>query len=46
LSVWGGAVFLLVCDFLAMHLTVLELPVGIITAFIGCPLFVYLMIKK
>lgn len=46
LSIWGGAIFLLICDFLAMHLTTLELPVGIITAFIGCPLFVYLMIKK
>jgi iron complex transport system permease protein len=46
LSVWGGAIFLLICDFLAMHLTVLELPVGIITAFIGCPLFVYLMVRK
>ncbi|HPT72812.1 MAG TPA: iron ABC transporter permease [Candidatus Cloacimonadota bacterium] len=46
LSIWGGALFLLICDFLAMHLTVLELPVGIITAFIGCPLFVYLMIKR
>jgi iron complex transport system permease protein len=46
LALWAGAIFLLGCDFLAMHLTVLELPVGIITAFVGCPLFVYLMIRS
>jgi iron complex transport system permease protein len=46
-SVIGGAVFLLFCDFLAMHLTVIEIPVGIITSFFGCPLFVYvLLIRK
>jgi len=43
--VWG-AVFLLLCDFLAMHLTALELPVGVITSFIGCPFFVWLLLKK
>ncbi|MCL1827103.1 MAG: iron ABC transporter permease [Candidatus Cloacimonetes bacterium] len=45
-SVIGGALFLLVCDFLAQHLTVLELPVGIITSFLGCPLFVYILLIK
>jgi iron complex transport system permease protein len=46
-SVVGGAVFLLFSDFLAMHLTVLDLPVGVITSFLGCPLFVYvLLIRK
>jgi len=45
-SVICGACFLLVCDFLAMHLTVLELPIGIITSFLGCPLFVYLLLIK
>lgn len=45
-SVTGGAVFLLLCDFLAMHLLVIELPVGIITSFLGCPLFVYILLLK
>ncbi|MFB3844583.1 MAG: FecCD family ABC transporter permease [Candidatus Cloacimonadaceae bacterium] len=46
LSLLGGGVFLLGCDFLAMHLTALELPVGVITAFIGCPFFVWLLLRK
>ncbi len=41
-----GAVFLLICDFIAMHLAVIELPVGIITSFIGCPVFIYLLWRK
>jgi len=41
-----GGVFLMYCDFLAMHITTLELPVGVITAFIGCPFFVWLMLRK
>ena len=45
-SVIGGATFLLLCDFLAMHLTAIELPVGIITSFLGCPLFVYILLLK
>jgi len=45
-SVVGGAAFLILCDFLAMHLTVLELPVGVITSFLGCPIFVYILLIK
>ncbi|MCF7912264.1 MAG: iron ABC transporter permease [Candidatus Cloacimonetes bacterium] len=41
-----GSVFLLICDFIAMHLAVIELPVGIVTSFIGCPLFIYLLWRK
>jgi iron complex transport system permease protein len=41
-----GGIFLMYCDFLAMHITALELPVGVITAFIGCPFFVWLMLRK
>lgn len=41
-----GAVFLLWCDFIAMHIAIIELPVGIVTAFIGCPLFIYLLWQK
>jgi len=46
LSLLAGGIFLLCCDFLAMHLTTLELPVGVITAFIGCPFFVWLLLRK
>ena len=46
LSAFGGAIFLIFCDLLAMHLTVIEIPVGIITAFIGCPFFVYCFAKN
>lgn len=46
LSLLLGGIFLMYCDFLAMHITTLELPVGVITAFIGCPFFVWLMLRK
>lgn len=46
LSLLAGGIFLLGCDFIAMHLTTLELPVGVITAFIGCPFFVWLLLRK
>ncbi len=45
-SLWSGGVFLLACDLLAKHLLTLELPVGVITAFIGCPVFVLLLRKS
>jgi iron complex transport system permease protein len=45
-SIIGGAVFLIFCDFLAMHLLPIELPVGIITSFLGCPLFIYILLFK
>lgn len=41
-----GGVFLLLCDMLAKHLLTIELPVGIITSFIGCPFFMWLLLKK
>jgi len=41
-----GALFLLICDFISAHIAVIEIPVGIITAFVGTPFFVYLMLKK
>lgn len=46
LSLFIGAFFLLLCDFIAQHITVLELPVGVITSAIGCPFFMWLMLKK
>ena len=45
-SAFGGAILLIFCDFLAMHIAVIELPVGVITAFIGCPFFVFIMTKS
>lgn len=45
-SMFLGAFFLLGCDLLAQHLTVLELPVGVITAAIGCPFFMWLMLRN
>ncbi|MBN2828735.1 MAG: iron ABC transporter permease [Candidatus Cloacimonetes bacterium] len=46
LSILVGAVFLVLCDFLSMHLAVMELPVGIITSFLGAPFFVYILVKS
>ena len=40
------AFFLLFCDFIAHNITVLALPVGVITSAIGCPFFMWLMLKK
>ncbi|NLJ80356.1 MAG: iron ABC transporter permease [Firmicutes bacterium] len=43
-SFWVGALFLLLADTLARTVfSPLELPVGIITAFVGGPFFIYLM---
>jgi iron complex transport system permease protein len=43
-SMWVGALFLLVADTLARTvLTPTEFPVGIITAIVGGPFFIYLM---
>lgn len=44
-SLWTGAIFLLFCDLLAKNLTAIELPVGVITAAIGCPFFIWQMLK-
>ena len=46
LSLFIGAFFLLACDFIAQNITLLELPVGVITSAIGCPFFMWLMLKK
>jgi iron complex transport system permease protein len=45
LSMAGGAAFMICADTLARNLTSFELPVGIITAVMGAPFFVYLMKK-
>lgn len=46
-SILGGAAFMVVCDTLARTLPEQgEMPVGVITAMIGAPLFVYLLRKS
>jgi len=45
LSLWSGGVFLSACDLCARYLLAMELPVGVVTAFIGCPVFVLLLRK-
>ncbi|MGB9628631.1 MAG: FecCD family ABC transporter permease [Thermodesulfobacteriota bacterium] len=45
LSMAGGAGFMIAADTIARSLTDFDIPVGIITAIIGAPFFVYLMKK-
>ena len=45
MSMVFGAAFLLLVDDLARCLTAVEIPIGILTAFVGAPFFVYLMVK-
>jgi iron complex transport system permease protein len=40
-----GAVFLIVVDDVARILTTSEVPIGILTAFLGAPVFIYLFLK-
>ena len=40
-----GAAFLLLVDNFARTLAATEIPIGILTAFVGAPFFVYLMVK-
>ena len=45
MSMLFGAAFLLLVDNMARCLTAVEIPIGILTAFVGAPFFIYLMIK-
>ena len=40
-----GAAFLLLVDNMARCLTSTEIPIGILTAFVGAPFFIYLMVR-
>ena len=43
----SGGIFLVICDTLARALIApVELPVGIVTAFIGGPFFIYVLLRK
>ncbi|EJR0355181.1 iron chelate uptake ABC transporter family permease subunit, partial [Raoultella planticola] len=43
---WLGGGFMIVVDDLARSLTQAEIPVGIITALLGAPLFTWLLIHS
>jgi len=42
----GGASFMIISDTIARSMTELDIPVGIITAILGAPFFIYLMKKS
>ena len=41
-----GATFLLVVDDLSRTLLAVEIPIGILTAFVGAPFFLYLLVRR
>lgn len=41
-----GAMFLLLVDNVSRNLAATEIPIGILTAFVGAPFFIYLMTRK
>ena len=45
-SMLMGASFLLIVDDVARLATTSEIPIGILTAFIGAPFFLYLITRK
>ena len=45
-SMIAGAIFLLLVDNISRNLLATEIPIGILTAFVGAPFFVYLILKR
>lgn len=45
-STMFGAIFLLLVDNVSRNLLAVEIPIGILTAFVGAPFFLYLMTRK
>jgi iron complex transport system permease protein len=46
-SILFGAAFLVVCDLIARTVMApIELPVGIVTAMIGGPFFIWLLVRR
>ena len=45
-SMLFGAFFLLLVDNASRNILATEIPIGILTAFVGAPFFVYLMTRK
>jgi iron complex transport system permease protein len=46
ISAFTGGTFLVLCDLLARNLLAAELPIGVITAAVGAPFFLYLLHRK
>jgi len=48
LSTFGGAAFILLCDYVAHVVAPLYgvMPIGVVTAFVGAPFFIYLLSRK
>ncbi len=48
LSAFGGAAFLILCDYVAHIVAPMYgvMPIGVVTAFVGAPFFIYLLSKK
>ena len=48
LSMFAGASFVLICDYLSHIIAPIygTLPIGVVTALIGAPVFIYLLIRK
>lgn len=44
-SMLFGALFLLIVDNVSRNLLATEIPIGILTAFIGAPFFLYLIMR-
>ena len=45
-SMLMGALFMLLVDNVSRNLLATEIPIGVLTAFIGAPFFIYLMTRK
>lgn len=45
-SMLAGALFLLIVDNVSRNLLAVEIPIGILTAFVGAPFFVYLITRR
>ncbi|MEA1913724.1 MAG: iron ABC transporter permease [Campylobacterota bacterium] len=44
---FSGGVFLVLCDLIARNLgTVSDIPIGVVTSFVGAPFFIYLIVKR
>ena len=42
-----GGVFLVLCDTIARNLgTVTDVPIGVVTSFVGAPFFIYLLVRR
>lgn len=45
-SMISGSIFLLLVDTFARNLNTAEIPIGVLTAFVGCPFFIYLFTRE